>query len=58
MFYQPLIAFDKSIVKYPNIRRAPGGASNDLVPNLKDPSNPVPYANPDNHPKVIGAGGG
>ena len=58
MFYQPLIAFDKSIVKYPNIRRAAGGASNDLVPNLKDPANPVPYADPDKHPQVIGAGGG
>ena len=58
MFYETLIAFDKSIVKYPNIRRAPGGASNDLVPNLKDPANPVPYANPDTHPQVIGGGGG
>ena len=29
-------------MKYPNIRRFPGGASNDLVPNLQDPDNPVP----------------
>jgi arylsulfatase len=53
-----MIEFDKTIVKYPSIRRAPGGASNDLVPNLKDPANPVPYADPNNHPKVIGTGGG
>jgi hypothetical protein len=30
LLYQPLIDFDKSIVKYANIKRAPGGASNDL----------------------------
>jgi len=58
LLYQPLVEFDKSIVKYPNIRRAPGGASNDLVPNLKDPANPVPYADPNKHPPVVGAGGG
>ena len=57
LLYQPLVAFDKSIVKYPNIKRAPGGASNDLVPNLKDPANPVPYTNPDTHPRVLGGGG-
>jgi arylsulfatase len=57
LLYQPLVDFDKSIVKYPNIRRAPGGASNDLVPNLKDPANPVPYADPNNHPQVGGGGG-
>ena len=49
----PLIDFDKSIVKYPNIKRSPGGASNDLVPNLKDPANPVPY-DPIKVPKTIG----
>jgi len=58
LLYQPLIEFDKSIVKYPNIKRAPGGASNDLVPNLKDPANPLPSANPNNHPQTVGAGGG
>ena len=25
LLYQPLIEFDKSIVKYPNIKRSPGG---------------------------------
>lgn len=38
----PLMAFNKSIIKYPNIKRFPGGASNDLLPNLQDPENPVP----------------
>ena len=37
LVYPPLIEFDKSIMKYPNIRRFPGGASNDLRPNLQDP---------------------
>jgi hypothetical protein len=39
---QALGDFDKSIMKYPNIRRFPGGASNDMNPNLQDPKNPLP----------------
>jgi len=39
---EPLLAFNKTIIKYPNIRRFPGGASTDLLPNLQDPDNPVP----------------
>ena len=39
---EPLMAFNRSIIKYPNIKRFPGGASNDLLPNLQDPGNPVP----------------
>ena len=35
LIYPPMIEFDKSIVKYPNIKRFPGGASNDLVPNFR-----------------------
>jgi len=37
-----LIEFDKSIVDFPNIKRFPGGASNDQIPNLQNPDNPVP----------------
>ena len=37
-----IIDFDKSIMKYPNIKRFPGGASNDIVPNLQHPENPLP----------------
>ena len=53
----PLIEFDKSIIKYPNIRRFPGGASNDLRPNLQDPSNPVPAMDPNKAPRIGGSGG-
>ena len=37
-----LFEFDKTIMKYPNIRRFAGGASTDMRPNLQDPDNPVP----------------
>jgi arylsulfatase A-like enzyme len=37
-----ILGFDKSILKYPNLKRSPGGASNDLVPNLQNPENPLP----------------
>jgi hypothetical protein len=57
LIYAPLIEFDKSIIKYPNIRRFPGGASNDLRPNLQDPSNPVPAMDPNNPPRIGGSGG-
>ena len=41
---QPVIAeFDQSIVDFPNKKRSPGGASNDQLPNLQNPDNPVPY---------------
>src|SRR5438445_12587004 len=35
--YPVLIEFDQSIMKYPSLKRFPGGASNDLMPNLQDP---------------------
>jgi arylsulfatase len=37
-----IIEFDKSIVDFPSIKRIPGGASNDQIPNLQNPANPVP----------------
>jgi arylsulfatase len=37
-----ILDFDKSIIKYPNIKRFVVGASNDLVPNLHHPEDPVP----------------
>ncbi len=40
-----IIEFDKSIMKYPNIRRYPGGASNDPVPALKDSNEPRAFGN-------------
>jgi arylsulfatase len=42
LFSQALVDFDESIMKYPNIERYPGGASNDLIPDLQHPANPVP----------------
>jgi arylsulfatase len=37
-----ILDFDKTILKYPSIKRSPGGASNDLIPNLQNPANPLP----------------
>ena len=48
-----LTEFDKSIMKYPSIQRSPGGASNDLIPDLQHPKNPVPALDPNNMPKAI-----
>jgi len=56
LFYEVLVDFDKSIVKYPSIRRAPGGASNDLVPNLKDRPTRCPMRIPTSTPKSVVAG--
>jgi arylsulfatase len=55
LFSFALAEFDKSIMKYPSIKRFPGGASNDLIPNLQHPENPVPSLDPNNMPKA-GAG--
>ena len=52
----PIIEFDKSIVDFPNIKRFPGGASNDTTPNLQDPANPVPLMDIHKLVKTIGAG--
>ena len=37
-----MIEFDKTVMKFPNIKRVPGGASTDLIPDLQHPENPVP----------------
>jgi hypothetical protein len=55
--YPKLIEFDKSIIDYSSIKRYPGGASKDLMPNLENPENPVPYLDPENPPKVQTTGG-
>jgi len=52
-----LLEFDQSIIKYKNIKRFPGGASNDLIPDLQHPENPVPALDPNKTPKAIPAGG-
>lgn len=53
-----LLAFDQSIIKFPNIRRFPGGASTDMIPNLQDPENPVPALKDLPPPPPIGAHAG
>jgi arylsulfatase len=52
LFSEALMEFDKSIMKYPNIQRFPGGASNDLIPDLQHPKNPLPLLDPNNMPKA------
>ena len=56
LIYPVVIEFDKSIVKYPSIKRFPGGASNDLIPDLQHPENPVPLVDPSKVPPVKGGG--
>jgi arylsulfatase len=53
-----ILDFDQSIIKYPNIKRYPGGASNDLVPNLQHPEDPLPLLKGSPGMKVHGGGGG
>ena len=53
---EALMQFNRSIVKYPSIARFPGGASNDLLPNLQNPENPLPLLGDlDKVPKRVGA---
>jgi hypothetical protein len=52
----PIIEFDKSIVDFPNVKRFPGGASNDLTPNLQDPANPLPLMDIKKLVRTIGTG--
>src|SRR4029077_19878407 len=56
LVFPVLLDFDQSIKKYPSIKRFPGGASNDLVPNLQRPDDPVPALDPDNPPKAGAVG--
>ena len=56
LIYPVIIEFDKSVVKYPSIKRYPGGASNDLIPDLQHPENPVPLVDPSKVPPVKGGG--
>jgi arylsulfatase len=58
LIYPPIVDFDKSIIKYPNIQRYVGGASTDLVPDLQHPDNPVPLLkNQIDRLNVKGSGG-
>jgi len=57
LLYPVLVDFDKSLMKYPNIKRFPGGASTDLKPDLQHPDNPVPLLKDQPEPHVQGGGG-
>jgi arylsulfatase len=57
LFSFALADFDSSIMKYPSIKRSPGGASNDLIPNLQHPENPVPALDVKHLPTSVGGGG-
>lgn len=37
-----MLEFDQSVIKYPSIKRYPGGGSTDLIPDLQHPENPAP----------------
>src|SRR5262245_50643007 len=50
----PLSEFNKCIVQYLNMTRFPGGALNDMIPNLQNPANPLPY-DPIKVPRTVGA---
>ena len=56
-----MIEFDKTIIKFPNIKRFVGGASTDLIPNLQYPDDPAPLLRDEiekrGDPHVEGSGG-
>ena len=52
----PIGEFDNSIVDFPNMKRFPGGASNDTSPDLQHPNNPLPLMDIKKLVKVIGSG--
>jgi len=37
-----VLEFDKSIIEFPSIKRIPGGASTDTIPDLQHPEDPAP----------------
>jgi arylsulfatase len=58
LIYPVIVDFDKSIMKYPSITRFVGGASNDLVPDLQHPQDPVPLLKDQIDRVRVGGGGG
>jgi hypothetical protein len=57
-FLEPVILdFNKTIIKYPSIARYLGGASNDLIPDLQHPENPLPLLKDKQVPPHVGNGG-
>jgi len=57
LIYPVVIEFNKSIINFPSIKRYPGGASNDLRPDLQHPENPVPSMDMKKPPRIKASGG-
>lgn len=49
--------FDQTLMKFPSIKRIPGGASTDLIPNLQHPEDPLPLLKDQKMPSIGGSGG-
>src|SRR5260370_22582556 len=57
LIYPTVMEFNKSVVDYPSIKRVPGGASADCMPDLQRPDNPAPLLDM-KKPSLVKAGGG
>jgi arylsulfatase A-like enzyme len=57
LIFPVVMEFNKSIVDFPSIKRYPGGASNDVRPNLQNPENPLPLIDMKKPPNVKAGGG-
>jgi arylsulfatase len=53
-----MVDFDQSIIKFPSLKRSPGGASTDLIPNLQHPEDPLPILKGVTNPHAVQGGGG
>ena len=58
LVFPVMMDFNQSIMKYPNIKRFPGGASTDLIPDLQHPENPTPLLKDMQGKFPTGIGGG
>jgi arylsulfatase len=58
LVFPVIMDFNQSIMKYPSIKRFPGGASNDIVPDLQHPQNPAPLLKDLQGKVPTGLGGG
>ena len=58
LVFPVMMGFNQSIMKYPSIKRFPGGASTDLIPDLQHPENPAPLLKDLQGKFPMGVGGG
>ena len=57
LIFPVVMEFNKSIVDFPNMKRSPGGASNDWRPDLQRPDNPLPLLDMKKPPNATSIGG-